>query len=270
MSWSASCSSSSARSAHRARRSGQWRGPRRDSARSAAVPPTPPPAASPIRAPAPPPPPPGRPLTGRLVDETVERDEAAPPAEELLRFRDRLERTAHDLTHDYDALLGRLSYTAVTPPSGPTISFARGAPSLDIVYVDGLRDAAARAFETDPAGTTAYGTSIGYPRLRAWIADRHGVEPERVLVTNGSMQADAFLFDHLVRSGDEVVVERPTMTPRCSPCVKAARACTRSSSRPTASTRTRSPACSREEVARARGSRTSSPTSRTRPGTRSR
>ena len=91
-----------------------------------------------------------------------------------------------------------------------TISFARGAPSLDIVDVDGLKDAAVRAFESDPAGTTAYGTSIGYPRLRAWIADRHGVEPERVLVTNGSMQADAFLFEQVVRSGDEVIVERPT------------------------------------------------------------
>jgi 2-aminoadipate transaminase len=67
-----------------------------------------------------------------------------------------------------------------------------------------------RAFETDPAGTTAYGTSIGYPRLRAWIADRHGVEPERVLVTNGSMQADAFLFEQMVKSGDDVIVERPT------------------------------------------------------------
>jgi 2-aminoadipate transaminase len=91
-----------------------------------------------------------------------------------------------------------------------TISFARGAPSLDIVDVQGLKDAAARAFESDPAGTTAYGTSIGYPRLRAWIADRHGVEPERVLVTNGSMQADAFLFEHFVGSGDAVIVERPT------------------------------------------------------------
>jgi 2-aminoadipate transaminase len=90
------------------------------------------------------------------------------------------------------------------------ISFARGAPSLDIVDVQGLRDAAVRAFESDPAGTTAYGTSIGYPRLRAWIADKHGVEPERVLVTNGSMQADAFLFERLVKSGDEVIVERPT------------------------------------------------------------
>ncbi|HEU0249547.1 MAG TPA: PLP-dependent aminotransferase family protein, partial [Solirubrobacteraceae bacterium] len=91
-----------------------------------------------------------------------------------------------------------------------TISFARGAPSLDIVDVDGLKDAAVRAFESDPAGATGYGTSIGYPRLRSWIADRHGVEPERVIVTNGSMQADAFLFELLVKSGDEVIVERPT------------------------------------------------------------
>jgi len=93
---------------------------------------------------------------------------------------------------------------------GPTISFARGAPSLDIVDVAGLSDAAVRAFASDPAGTTAYGTSVGYPRLRAWIADRHQVEPERVLVTNGSMQADAFLFEQLVGAGDEVIVERPT------------------------------------------------------------
>jgi DNA-binding transcriptional MocR family regulator len=91
-----------------------------------------------------------------------------------------------------------------------TISFARGAPSLDIIDVDGLREAASRAFANDPGGTTAYGTSVGYPRLRAWIAERHGVQAERVLVTNGSMQADAFLFEHLVDAGDDVVVERPT------------------------------------------------------------
>ena len=136
---------------------------------------------------------------------------ASPPdAAELLRFRERLERTASELTHDYDELLGRLRYASVPAPPGPTISFARGAPSLDIIDVEGLSDAAVRAFASDPGGTTAYGTSIGYPRLRTWIADRHGVEPERVLVTNGSMQADAFLFEHLVRPDDEVVVERPT------------------------------------------------------------
>src|SRR3954463_1825623 len=91
-----------------------------------------------------------------------------------------------------------------------TISFARGAPSLDIVDVDGLKEAAARAFSNDPGGTTAYGTSIGYVPLRTWIAEQHGVAPENVLVTNGSMQADAFLFDDLIAAGDAVVVERPS------------------------------------------------------------
>src|SRR5438270_13298 len=121
----------------------------------------------------------------RLVDESV-TGAPAPPADEPTRGR------------------------AYTGPAAATISFARGAPSLDIIDVQGLRDAAVRALESDPAGATAYGTSVGYPRLRSWIADRHGVEPERVLVTNGSMQADAFLFQHLVHAGEDVVVESPT------------------------------------------------------------
>jgi 2-aminoadipate transaminase len=134
----------------------------------------------------------------------------APSTAELLGFRERLERAARELTHDYDELLGRLSYAAVPATTGPTISFARGAPSLDIIDVEGLRHAATWAFKSDPAGATAYGTAVGYPRLRSWIAERHGVEPERVLVTNGSMQADAFLFEQLVRPGEEVIVERPS------------------------------------------------------------
>jgi len=93
--------------------------------------------------------------------------------------------------------------------NGP-ITFARGAPSLDIVDVDGLREAADRALRTDHPGAFAYGTSVGYPPLREWIADRHGVTPAEVMVTNGSMQADALLFEHLVGEGDAVVVERPT------------------------------------------------------------
>src|SRR3954449_11020490 len=91
-----------------------------------------------------------------------------------------------------------------------TISFARGAPSLDIVDVDGLKEAAGRAFANDPGGATAYGTSVGYVPLRKWIAEQHGVAVENVLVTNGSMQADAFLFDEVGTPGDAVVVERPS------------------------------------------------------------
>src|SRR5690348_14884594 len=91
-----------------------------------------------------------------------------------------------------------------------TISFARGAPSLDIVDVEGLQEAARLAFERDAAGTTAYGTSVGYLPLREYIAQEAGVDVDEVLVTNGSMQADAFLFETLVSPGDAVVVESPT------------------------------------------------------------
>src|SRR3954463_7105419 len=94
--------------------------------------------------------------------------------------------------------------------TSPPISFARGAPSLDIVAVDALKAAADRAFSNDPGGTTAYGTSRGYLPLRAWIAEYQQLAPEQVILTNGSMQADAFLFDLLVEPGDTVVVEAPS------------------------------------------------------------
>jgi len=91
-----------------------------------------------------------------------------------------------------------------------TISFARGAPSLDIVDVEGLKACAIEAFDADAARMTAYGTAVGYVPLREWIAEYHGVATEQVLVTNGSMQADAFLFDTLVHDGDTVITELPT------------------------------------------------------------
>jgi 2-aminoadipate transaminase len=104
---------------------------------------------------------------------------------------------------------GGARYVSATM-AADTISFARGAPSLDIVDVEGLKAAAVRAFERDPGGATAYGTAVGYVPLREWIAEQHRVPVEQVLVTNGSMQADAFLFETLVQPGDPVVVERPT------------------------------------------------------------
>lgn len=101
---------------------------------------------------------------------------------------------------------------AAMPAVGsPTmIPLSRGAPSLDIIDVEGLRDAAVRAFANDPGGATAYGTSVGYLPLRRLVAEWHGVEEAQVLLTNGSMQADAFLFDELVSPGTEVIVERPS------------------------------------------------------------
>lgn len=99
---------------------------------------------------------------------------------------------------------------AQVPTPSATVSFARGAPSTDLVDVEGLAQAAVAAFTNDPAGTTGYGTAIGYVPLRRWIAEKHQVPEDHVLVTNGSMQADAFFFDELVQPGTVVVAERPT------------------------------------------------------------
>jgi DNA-binding transcriptional MocR family regulator len=90
------------------------------------------------------------------------------------------------------------------------ISFARGAPSPDIMPAEELREAAQRVLASDPAGALGYGVGSGYAPLRQWIADRHEVELERVLVTNGSLQGGVMLFDALVEPGEPVVVEAPS------------------------------------------------------------
>ena len=90
-----------------------------------------------------------------------------------------------------------------------TISFARGAPSLDIIPVEGLKESAQNAFTNDPAGAFSYGTAVGYAPLREWIAEKEGVEVDRVIVTNGSLHACAMLFDQLVAPSDKVAIEQP-------------------------------------------------------------
>ena len=91
------------------------------------------------------------------------------------------------------------------------ISFARGAPSADILPVDAVREAAQRALTDDWKRALSYGTGIGHPGLCEWIAERHGLaDPAQVMVTNGSLEAGAMLFQHLVGPGDRVVVEQPS------------------------------------------------------------
>ncbi len=96
------------------------------------------------------------------------------------------------------------------PVAERTISFARGAPSADILPHDAVREASAHALESDWEKALSYGTGRGHPGLCEWIAELHGVKPEQVMVTNGSMEGAALLFRHLVSEGDRVVIEQPT------------------------------------------------------------
>jgi|SRR5881394_128055 len=92
-----------------------------------------------------------------------------------------------------------------------TISFARGAPSADILPRDAVQDAAAVALSEDWEKALSYGTGIGHPGLCQWVAERHGdLDAGQVMIANGSLEAGWMLFDHLLEAGDRVVVEQPT------------------------------------------------------------
>jgi DNA-binding transcriptional MocR family regulator len=72
-----------------------------------------------------------------------------------------------------------------------------------------LANCAKSALDRDGLVALSYGSTLGYAPLREWIADRHGVDPGRVVVTNGSLQAFHFVLD-CVGNGGRVLVERPT------------------------------------------------------------
>jgi 2-aminoadipate transaminase len=76
--------------------------------------------------------------------------------------------------------------------------------------VSELADCAKAALERDGSVALSYGSTLGYAPLREWLAERHGVEPGRVLVTNGSLQAFHFVLESLGGAGRRVLVERPT------------------------------------------------------------
>ena len=46
--------------------------------------------------------------------------------------------------------------------------------------------------------------------MRVDRAELHGIDAERVMVTNGSMEAAALLFRYMIEPGDRVIVEQPS------------------------------------------------------------
>jgi 2-aminoadipate transaminase len=92
-----------------------------------------------------------------------------------------------------------------------TISFARGAPSADILPVEAVREAVATALDGDWERALSYGTGIGHPGLCEWVAGEfHGLDTDQVMFTNGSMEAAALLFRYMIEPGDRVIVEQPS------------------------------------------------------------
>ena len=93
----------------------------------------------------------------------------------------------------------------------PPISFARGAPAPELIPADELADCALAVASQDGAKVFAYGPGGGYQPLREWIAERHGVGFERVVLTVGGLQGFVFYAaEQLARRPGRVLVEAPS------------------------------------------------------------
>jgi DNA-binding transcriptional MocR family regulator len=91
-----------------------------------------------------------------------------------------------------------------------TISLARGVPPPDLLPVEDLADCARDALLAEGGTLLNYGHVAGYVPLREWVAERHGVEPGRVVLTPGSLPGLAVLAQELLRAGRRVLVEAPS------------------------------------------------------------
>ena len=95
--------------------------------------------------------------------------------------------------------------------SGAPISFARGAPAPELIPSAELAECAHAVALRDGDRVFAYGPGGGYPPLREWIADRHGVDPARVVLTVGGLLGFVlYVAEQQARRPGRVLVEAPT------------------------------------------------------------
>jgi len=95
------------------------------------------------------------------------------------------------------------------------VSFAGGLPAPEVFPVAEFQAAAERVLTEHGPEALQYSTTEGYLPLREMIARhtaRYGivVEPENVLITNGSQQALDLLGRVFLNPGDRILLERPT------------------------------------------------------------
>ena len=91
------------------------------------------------------------------------------------------------------------------------ISFARGAPAPELIPAEELAECAYAVAQREGAKVFAYGPGGGYAPLREWVAERHGVDSARVVLTVGGLQGFAFYAaEQLARRPGRVLVEAPS------------------------------------------------------------
>ncbi len=89
------------------------------------------------------------------------------------------------------------------------INLTRGVPPPDVFPVEDLIACGEAALRRDPEVLLQYNQG-GYPPLREWVAQRHDVASEQVLLGNSSLEVFSFITQVLVAPGERAFVESPS------------------------------------------------------------
>ncbi|MHC4558634.1 MAG: aminotransferase-like domain-containing protein [Planctomycetota bacterium] len=95
------------------------------------------------------------------------------------------------------------------------ISFAGGLPNPKFFPVKEVTDASAKVLAEDGENVLQYSTTEGYLPLREYIAERYSekkglkIEPDEILITNGSQQGLDLIGKVFLNKGDRIAIERP-------------------------------------------------------------
>ena len=95
------------------------------------------------------------------------------------------------------------------------ISFAGGLPNPGFFPVEEIASASTKVLVEDGRNALQYSTTEGYLPLREFIVERYlrkcglKIEPDEILITNGSQQGLDLIGKVFLNKGDGVVIERP-------------------------------------------------------------
>lgn len=88
------------------------------------------------------------------------------------------------------------------------ISLAGGLPAVETFPTAELADAMSRILTSDPSAVQ-YSATEGIAPLREWVAARHGVDADQVVITHGSQQALDLVARALLDPGADIALADP-------------------------------------------------------------
>ncbi|WP_369372081.1 PLP-dependent aminotransferase family protein [Promicromonospora sp. Populi] len=95
-------------------------------------------------------------------------------------------------------------------PRPDAIRLLGGIPDPSALPLAELREALGEVWDAGGAAASLqYSGSHGFEGLRGWIAEREGVDPRRILITNGGMHGLSLTVQALVERGAVVAIDNP-------------------------------------------------------------